>query len=373
MGNKLKYSLVAGGLFLAGVVALARSAAFGQLPSGEDMNRYQQSPHFDADAGIFVNRRPGIVKAMRKSTMTFGKVIKQMRQASPDVTPHQPLPTVQPDFKAFQSPDEDLKALWLGHSSILLSIAQQRVLIDPVLAPHNGPLGFLMRRFQAPVALPEDLPPIDLILITHDHYDHLDMATIKAFRETATRFMVPLGVSAHLKRWGIAAERIQELDWWQSARFNGLDIVATPAQHFSGRHVVKQNRSLWASWVIQSPQHRVYFSGDSGYDEHFQAIGTAFGPFDVAFIESGQYSPLWPQVHLHPTESLQAFKDLNAQRYFPIHWGMFRLSTHAWYEPIRLLTAEAKRQGIALVAPKMGEVAILNGEASPEPWWEDVL
>ena len=373
MGNKLKYSLVAGGLLLAGVVALARSAAFGQLPSSEDLNRYQQSPHFDAEAGIFVNRRPGIVKAMRKSTMTFGKVIKQMRQASPDVTPHQPLPTVQPDFKAFQTPDEDLKALWLGHSSILLSIARQRVLIDPVLAPYNGPLGFLMRRFQAPVVLPEALPPIDLILITHDHYDHLDMATIKAFRETATRFMVPLGVSAHLKRWGIAAERIQELDWWQSARFNGLDIVATPAQHFSGRHVVQQNRSLWASWVIQSPQHRVYFSGDSGYDEHFQAIGTAFGPFDVAFIESGQYSPLWPQVHLHPHESLQAFKDLNAQRYFPIHWGMFRLSTHAWYEPIRRLTAEAKRQGIVLVAPKMGEVAILNGEAPPEPWWEDVL
>lgn len=368
-----RYLLAAGGLLLAGGYAATRSPSFGSFPTAEQVERYKASPHFDAHKGIFVNRRPDLVETMRQRDMRFGKLVKQMWRASEDVTPKSPLPTVTPDFSAFQQPEDALKVMWLGHSSILLNIEGQRVLIDPVLSQRTGPLGFMMRRFQAPVVTPEALPPIDLILITHDHYDHLDMGTIRAFQNTATRFVVPLGVSAHLLRWGIPVERIQELDWWQATSFKDLKVTATPAQHFSGRHLVKQSHSLWASWVIQSPNHRLYFSGDSGYDSHFKAIGEALGPFDLAFIESGQYSPLWPAVHLHPAESIQAFQDLNAKRYFPIHWGMFRLSTHAWYEPIRLLTAEAKRQGIVLVAPKMGEIALINGEEPPDPWWESVI
>lgn len=364
-----KYLLASGLLLMAGVAAAARSSAFGRLPTASKMEDYKKSPHFRADRGVFVNRRQDAIDAARKRTMTLTNTLKHLLNASPDVTPKTPLPTVTPDFEAFQQPAEDLKAIWLGHSSILLHLEGQTVLIDPVLAPRTGPLGFMMKRFQKTVATPAELPLIDLVLITHDHYDHLDMATIKAFQHTDTHFIVPLGVSAHLMHWGISAARIQELDWWQRTRFKELEIIATPAQHFSGRHVIKQTRSLWASWVIKTPKHRVYFSGDSGYDVHFKAIGEALGPFDLAFIESGQYSTLWPDVHLHPEESLQAFVDLKARYYFPIHWGMFRLSMHAWYEPITVLSAAAQKRQIALVAPMMGEIAIINENYRTTPWW----
>lgn len=368
---RLKTScLLASGLLLGGGLALSRSAAFGRLPTPAEAEDYKSSPNFNVRKGTFVNRRPDLIATMRKRTMTFANILKQLLNASKDVYPKSLLPTIKPDFEAFQQPAEDLKVIWLGHSSVLLNLEGHTLLIDPVLAPHTGPLGFMMKRFQAAVVALADLPPIDLILITHDHYDHLDMGTIKAFQKTNTRFIVPLGVSAHLMRWGIPADRIQELNWWQSTAFQGLEIIATPAQHFSGRHMVKQTRSLWVSWVIKTPRQRIYFSGDSGYDLHFKEIGKALGPFDLAFIESGQYSPLWPDMHLHPEESLQAFVDLNANRYFPIHWGMFRLSTHAWYEPIRLIWAEAQKRQIPLVAPMMGETAIINDAYRASAWWE---
>jgi L-ascorbate metabolism protein UlaG (beta-lactamase superfamily) len=373
MRLNIKYVLASSGILVLSGIALARSAAFGHLPTAKKMEEYKKSPHFNAAKGVFVNRRFEAIDAMRKRTMTVFNTLKHLLNVSEDVKPKTPLPTVTPDFEAFAQSTEDLKVIWLGHSSILLNIEGQKVLIDPVLAPRVGPLGFMMKRFQKTVVPPGDLPPIDLVLITHDHYDHLDMATIKAFQKTGTRFIVPLGVSAHLMHWGIPEARIQELDWWQSARFEGLEIIATPAQHFSGRHMVKQTRSLWASWVIKGAKQRVYFSGDSGYDVHFQEIGKAFGPFDLAFIESGQYSTLWPDMHLHPAQSLQAFKDLNARWYFPIHWGMFRLSMHAWYEPITIISAEAQKQQISLVTPRMGETATINKDYRMSPWWEPLI
>ena len=377
MGVNTKH-LLASGLLLGGGIAigslaLLRSAAFGRLPSPSQSEAYKKSSNYNGAKSIFVNRRQEVIEVRRKQTLTFTKAVKQLFKASKDVTPKTPLPTVTPDFEAFQEPSDHLKVIWLGHSSVLLNVEGQKVLIDPVLSPRTGPLGFLMKRFQKTVVTPAELPPIDLILITHDHYDHLDMATIKAFRKTDTRFMVPLGVSAHLVRWGISADRIQELDWWQSTVFKGLEIIATPAQHFSGRSMVHQTRSLWASWVIKTPKHRVYFSGDSGYDVHFKEIGKAFGPFDLAFIESGQYSVLWPDMHLHPAESLQAFADLGARWYFPIHWGMFRLSTHAWYEPIVIISAKAKQEQVPLVTPIMGETVILNESYQASPWWESLI
>lgn len=356
-------------LFLAAIVA-ARSASFGSLPSKEKKATYNSSRHFNSAQGIFVNRRPEIIKVMRKRSMTLRNMSQHFLKASADATPKTVLPTVTPDFEAFQAPSDDLRVIWLGHSSLLLNFEGLMLLVDPVLAQRTGPLGFMMRRFQAPVVSPSELPPIDLILITHDHYDHLDMATIKAFKNQETRFLVPLGVSAHLRRWGIPEYRIQELDWWQTTSFKGLKLTATPSQHFSGRHLINQNQSLWASWVVKSSRYSVYFSGDSGYDSHFQEIGTAFGPFDVAFIESGQYSVLWPEMHLHPTEGLQAFTDLKAKRYFPIHWGMFRLSNHAWYEPIEMLSAAAQQRQIPLITPMMGEVAVLNAYEPSQAWWQ---
>lgn len=372
MGTKTKVSLSISLFLLGGSAVLMRSAAFGRLPSAEDRARYAQSPQFDNTAGTFVNRQAKVIQAMRQN-MSMPKMFRHWRNASEDVIPHQPLPTVTPDFEAFTAPSEALKVMWLGHSSIFMHMQGLNILVDPVLAKRTGPLGFLMKRFQPPVITPDALPTIDLVLITHDHYDHLDMGTIKAFQNTSTRFITPLGVAAHLTRWGIARDRIQELDWWQDTAFENLQITATPAQHFSGRGFRHQSQSLWCSWVIQSSDHRVFFSGDSGYDTHFKAIGEAFGSFDLAFIESGQYSVLWPAVHLHPAQSIQAFQDLNARRYFPIHWGMFRLSTHAWYEPLENISAAAQKLKIPLVTPRMGETAVLGPDYQGEAWWKPLI
>ncbi|WP_413560864.1 MBL fold metallo-hydrolase [Bdellovibrio sp. HCB209] len=359
-------ALIAGGFLITGC-----ASSFGKLPSKENTEDFKKSKNYDADKGIFVNRRPTIMDEMRKRTMNFSTFKDFLVGGDKDRTPSANLPEVKPDFAEFLKPSEDLKITWFGHSTVLLNIGGKIVLIDPVLSDSTGPLGFMMKRFQKAVINLTELPKIDVVVISHDHYDHLDMDSIKYFADKAVPFVVPLGVGAHLQRWGIEQERIQELDWWQNSRFGDVELTATPAQHFSGRGMWNQNKSLWASWVIKSPKHSVYFSGDSGFDTHFKDIGDKLGPFDIAFVESGQYNEKWREVHLLPEESVQAFKDLKAKRYFPIHWGMFTLAFHSWHEPVDRLAKAAKENGMILVTPKLGELVTVNDSLLSTQWWNE--
>ncbi|MEK2690807.1 MBL fold metallo-hydrolase [Bdellovibrio sp. GT3] len=358
--------LVAGGLLITSC-----AASFGKLPNKKETDTFDKSSHFDREKGIFVNRRANILDEMRKRTMNFATIKEFLLGGDKDRIPKQRLPEVAPDFAEFLKSNNDLKLMWFGHSTILLNFEGKVVLIDPVLSTGTGPLGFMMKRFQDPVVPLSSFPKIDMIVISHDHYDHLDMDSIRFFKDKDVPFVVPLGVGAHLKSWGIAENRIQELDWWQSAKLGDIEMIATPAQHFSGRGIWNQNKSLWASWVVKSDRHRIFFSGDSGYDTHFKEIGQRLGPFDIAFVESGQYNEKWREVHLLPDESVNAFKDLNAKRYFPIHWGMFSLAFHSWFEPLEKLSAAASANGMKLVTPKIGEIVTVNDSYSSEPWWRE--
>ncbi len=348
-------------------------SSFGTLPSKEKSESFKSSKNFDSEMGIFVNRRPKILEEMRKRTMNFKTIVEFLLGDKTGRIPAQKLPEVKPDFVEFLKASQDLKIIWFGHSTILLNFEGKIILIDPVLSTSTGPLGFMMKRFQDPVVKLEELPKIDLIVISHDHYDHLDTESIQFFKDKDVPFVVPLGVGAHLTGWGIAAERIQELDWWQNTSFGDIELIATPAQHFSGRGMWNQNKSLWASWVLKSKKHNVFFSGDSGYDTHFKDIGAKLGPFDIAFVESGQYNEKWQEVHLLPQDSVQAFQDLNAKRYFPIHWGMFTLALHSWSDPMEKLTQAAEKNGMKLVTPKIGEVVTLSETYLSNHWWNESL
>ncbi len=217
------------------------------------------------------------------------------------------------------------------------------------------------------------MPPIDYVLISHDHYDHLDRESVIFFKDKKAAFITALGVGSHMVGWGIDRKRITELDWWQKCVVPGLEFIAAPAQHFSGRGALRSNSTLWASWVLRNDKHNVYFSGDSGFDTHFKDIGDKYGPFDLAFVESGQYNEKWAEVHLLPEFFHQTYLDLRAKRYFPVHWGMFELSLHTWYDPAVRLSVLAKETGMNLVTPKLGEMVTLNDRYINNPWWTEFV
>ena len=283
------------------------------------------------------------------------------------------LPEENPHIEHFLKKTGAVKAIWLGHSSLLLNMGGQIILLDPVFSKEASPVPFVVRRFQPPVIKLTDLPPIDYIVISHDHYDHLDRDTIKYFRGKKVSFLVPLGVGSHLKGWGINKNKISELDWWEDIKMGDITFTATPAQHFSGRSFTNQNKTLWAGWSIQKGSQKVFFSGDSGYDTHFKAIGDKFGPFDLVFLDSGQYNTLWREVHLLPHEVPVAYKDLKAKSLIPIHWGMFELAMHPWYEPPQKLKAMAKEKGMVLLTPKIGQIIELGKEQKTISWWESLM
>lgn len=347
-------------------------SSFGTHPGKEYFNKFKASSHYNPEENIFLNRRPNLVKEMQKKAMSFS-TFKEWLSGGENRKPSKALPEVKPDMLEFVKPSSDIKVVWFGHSTFLLNMDGKIILVDPVFSGSAAPFGFMVKRFQKPVLELSELPTIDYIVISHDHYDHLDMESIKFFKDKKTLFVAPLGVGSHMIGWGIPSNRITELDWWQTHTQDGLEVTATPAQHFSGRNGIHDNTTLWASWVLKSESHKIYFSGDSGYDTHFKDIGEKYGPFDLAFIENGQYNPKWKEVHMLPEESIQAFKDLNAKRYFPVHWGMFELAFHSWYEPIQKISEMAWDNSIKLVSPKLGEVVQVNDGYKNIFWWEDEI
>lgn len=270
------------------------------------------------------------------------------------------------------APDRSLYRL--GHSTVLLKLRGGFWLTDPVFAERASPFRRLgPKRFHAPPIALADLPPLAGVILSHDHYDHLDRDTVLALDATTERFLTPLGVGDRLIEWGIAATKVRQLDWWQSADVGGLVLTATPAQHFSGRSLLDGNSTLWAPWVIEDRDLRVFFSGDSGYFDGFRTIGERLGPFDVTLIETGAYDPQWPYVHMQPEETVQAHVDLRGRWLVPIHNGTFDLAMHRWQEPFERITGLTAARGVALATPRMGERLNMAAPHRGERWWRNVV
>ena len=342
----------------------------GRAPTGDHLDRLSKSPNYDAKAKRFVNRRQLAYDDARKG-LTMGEFLKAAWFGKQMRSPDRKLPQSKVDLDAFLASDR-LAYIWLGHSTILLRIDGKTILMDPNF--HNAaPVPFLVNRFQPPVLKLEELPPIDLVLISHDHYDHLSRRAIQFFRDQKTKFIVPLGLSSYLEGWGVSSERVTELDWWQEVEWDGLKVVCTPSQHFSGRSGVNANPTLWASWTVLGSSQRFYFSGDSGYDQHFREIGKRFGPFDVAFMECGQYNPLWPMAHLFPNETVRAGQELRANAIQPIHWGTYQLSHHDWFEPPEFSRRFGEELGLRVLTPILGQLVDPKRSVTYERWWKDAL
>ncbi|MGW9494316.1 MBL fold metallo-hydrolase [Streptomyces prasinus] len=366
-----------------------RPAAFGADPTGERMARIRRSPHYRD--GVFQNpggptrlRPPGSARDLAKTY--FDKENRSHR------APYGALPvhaTTLADLA--RPPASGLRLTWMGHSSVLVEIDGRRVLFDPVWGERCSPFPFAGPKRLHPAPLPlTALGPVDVVVISHDHYDHLDLPTVKALAGTDTLFAVPLGVGAHLEHWGVSADRLRELDWHEATVIGGLTLTATPARHFCGRGLRNTQHTLWASWVVAGEEHRVYHSGDTGYFDGFEDIGTAHGPFDATMIQIGAYSDFWPkgysdpipgpgswpEIHMNPAEGLQAHLDLQQGRpdgvFLPIHWGTFNLAPHPWAEPGEWTMAAADAVGQPAAFPVPGLPFEPAGELPAEPWWRGV-
>lgn len=269
------------------------------------------------------------------------------------------------------APDNTLYRL--GHSTMLIKLAGEFYLTDPVFSKRASPVQWAgPARFHAPPIAIEELPPIKAVILSHDHYDHLDEAAVKALAARTAHFLAPLGVGERLAAWGIAPAKIQQFDWWQGTEIDGVRFVATPAQHFSGRGLGDRNATLWASWVLIHKDLRVFFSGDTGYFSGFKEIGAKYGPFDIALMETGAYDKQWPDVHMQPEETLQAFLDVKGKWLVPVHNGTFDLSLHRWQDPFERISALAAARGVALSTPEIGEPLDLLRPHAGSPWWRSV-
>lgn len=367
----LVYALLA--LLAAGAVAVWAFLAFapqvGAVPAKGRQEAFAATGHY-AD-GKFRNQVP------TDMSMRLDRIVPMLRRyylsSVPDKFPSAPLPVVRPNAAAMTSRDTGIaRVTWFGHSTCLLEIAGRKILFDPMFGDVPAPLPFLAaHRFPPGVPLsPEELPHLDAIVISHDHYDHLDYGSIRKLKDKADRFLVPLGVGAHLERWGVEGDRIREMDWGDSAATAGIGFVCASARHFSGRRLTDNSATLWASWVIKAGGKTIYFSGDSGYGPHFREIGRRYGPFDFAMIECGQYDRQWPAVHMRAEESVQAARELGARLVMPIHWAAFALALHAWYDPAVTMTDRARAAGVPLVIPRIGEPVPLDGKPLPTAqWW----
>ncbi|MGC4996691.1 MBL fold metallo-hydrolase [Streptomyces sp. DT195] len=349
--------------------------AFGAEPRGERLARIHRSPHFKD--GVFQN--PGGTARTRPSGSTldlakafFDKGTRPVRAPHGTIPVH---PTTVADLA--KPPVTGLRVTWLGHSSVLVEIDGHRVLFDPVWGERCSPFPFAGPKRLHPVPLPlAALGPVDVVVISHDHYDHLDLPTIKALAGTDTLFAVPLGVGAHLEHWGVSPDRLRELDWHESAEVGGVTLTATPARHFCGRGLRNTQHTLWASWVVAGGEHKVFHSGDTGYFDGFKDIGATHGPFDVTMIQIGAYSPYWPDIHMTPEEGVRAHLDLQSDTphgvLLPIHWGTFNLAMHAWAEPGEWTKDAAEAVGQTVASPRPGEPFEPAGRVPSDPWWRSV-
>ncbi len=272
--------------------------------------------------------------------------------------------------------NESLESVtWFGHSASLLKIEGKTLLLDPVFGDASSPFPlFNSKRYSGVFSLErEDLQEIDAIIISHNHYDHLNYKSIMLLKDCAKHFYVPTGVAQYLIKWGVSPSKISEHNWWDKITFDNIKLVCAPARHFSGRSITDRDCSLWCSWLILGQETKVFFSGDSGYAPHFKEIGDKYGPFDLTLMECGQYDPRWSAIHMLPEETVQAHIDVKGELLLPIHWGAFTLSLHEWSDPIERVTKEAKRLGVNIATPQIGESITLKSTDYPSSaWWREI-
>ena len=341
-----------------------RFAAFGGRPSGARLERIRNSPEFAN--GKFQNTTPSRMIVPGKTW----EMIRHQLFGKEERTPPRPIPVVMHVAADYAVAPAGLRATWIGHATTLLEIDGRRVLTDPIWSERCSPSAWVgPTRFHPPPIALADLPPIDAVVISHDHYDHLDMMTARSLAARGTRFAVPLGIGAHLESFGIPNAQIIELDWGQTAEVNGLELTSTPARHYSGRNPLHGDETLWSSWVIAGPSHKVFFSGDSGYFEGFKATGKAHGPFDLTLVKIGASDPTWVDIHMDPEQAVQVNQDLGGGLLLPVHWGTFNLAYHAWNEPPERVLAAAQKAGVKLVVPRPGEQVDPAHPKPVEPWW----
>ena len=352
------------GLFILSIsiVMIDIWSALGTRPEGARLERIQRSPQFID--GTFANPLPP------QETEMWPIMKRWFFEDNPLREPSEPLPVVQRVAQEFADPASELRVTWFGHSSLLVEVDGQRLLIDPMWGDYASPGRlFGVKRFYAPPISLDDLPEIDAVILSHDHYDHLDEPTIKALRERVPLFVVPLGLGAHLEYWGVPPERIVELDWWDRMDVGGVELVCTPARHFSGRAFIDRDATLWAGWAILGQTRRAFFSGDSGLFPGFEEIGARLGPFDVTMMETGAYNADWPDVHMGPEQAVAAHRMVRGGLLLPIHWGTFNLAFHGWTEPVERLLVAAEQAGVQVAIPRPGESITPASPPGVERWW----
>lgn len=359
------------GVSALGIRLFLESPPFGTLPEGARLERIRKSPHY-AD-GVFHNLLPTPI--LTDGSGTLSSLLRYLFLEKDQPLPPGPVPTVKTSLKSLDRNADTV--IWLGHSSFFIQLGGQRILIDPVLNDHAAPVSFSTRAF--PGSNPytaEDLPEIDLLLLSHDHWDHLDYATLTALRPKIAQVVCGLGVGAHLERWGFAENVIYEGDWGDEVARGDLTIHLTPARHYSGRSLTR-SKTLWTGFVMETAQRRIFFSGDSGYGPHFSELGRRFGAFDLVLLDCGQYDKRWNLIHMMPEETARAADDLHAKALLPAHAGKFSIAYHAWDEPYTRIAAASRNKIWRLETPRIGEPLTLDtaleadrGKETASYWWQ---
>ena len=363
--NKMLIFLISVSVLILTGFLFMQQKSFGQNPQGQRLEHILKSPNYKD--GKFQNLVETPVMA---KDISYWKLIKQMFHSENNRIPPKSLPSIHSNLKG--NVIDSTEIIWFGHSSYLIKTLGKNILVDPVFSKRASPVSFTgVTCFagSSPFSI-NDLPNIDVMVLTHDHYDHMDYKTIMLLKNRTQIYIVPLGVGQHLEHWGIDPKKIIELDWWEKSEvIPGIEFTATPARHFSGRGFVR-NKTLWASFVVKTNKSKIFIGGDSGFGPQFKEIGEKFGPFDIAFLESGQYNKFWPNIHSMPEETVQEAVELKTKVLFPVHWGKFKLSLHPWDEPIKRVIKRADEMQVTYTTPLIGEPIILEGNLTKSKWFE---
>jgi len=340
---------------------------FGAKPTKLDIENYSKSRQWDGEKFVNIENT-----SMNVSIWTIPKILYKQICQRKGRAPENPLRIISFNREAFEKPSETMKFVWYGHSVLLLRMNGLNILIDPMFGNNAAPISpFPIKRFsENTLAIIDELPMIDLVLLSHDHYDHLDYDSIQKLNSKVKQYYVALGVKRHLVKWGIEANTITEFDWWDAKNLNDIEITFTPTRHFSGRGLRDRSKSLWGGWSLITAKEKIWFSGDSGYGQHFKEIGKRLGPFDFAFMECGQYNENWHQIHMFPDESVQAAIDADVKVVMPVHWAGFALSLHTWTEPVEQFIAAANKQNLKYIVPQLGEIVSSATTETSTFWWK---